>query len=422
MIQDHGNTYEDTLHKPISGKRLLVLLASIGPGLTAMLADTDAGSIVTAAQSGAQWGYKLLALQLLLVPILYFVQELTTRIGITTGKGHGQLIREVFGVNWAWFSVGTLLLAAIGALITEFSGIVGVGMLFGVSKWITVPLVAVILILISGAGKYKRVERIALFVGLFELVFIPAALYAKPDIGGLMAAFTGKQPLNNSSYWLLIAANVGAVIMPWMIFYQQGAVIDKGLSNKSLKYGRIDTFFGSLVTQIIMAAVLIMTAATIGKINPDAPLDNIQQIANALTPILGLFVGKVLFAIGLTGAALIAAIVVSLATSWAFSEVLNVPCSLNCKWRQAPVFYSFYCGGIIVAAIAVLTGIPLVSLTVAVEVMNSLLLPIVLGFLLALGWRVLPEKYKLKKWEKIILIFIYILVCSLGILTVFHLF
>lgn len=422
MQQDKTTTYGSTLQKKINRKSLFLLLASIGPGLTVMLADTDAGSIVTAAQSGAQWGYKLLALQLLLVPILYFVQELTIRIGITTRKGHGQLIREVFGAKWAWFSVGTLLLAAIGALITEFSGIVGVGMLFGVSKWVTVPLVAIILILISGAGKYKRVERIAIFVGLFELVFIPAALYAKPDFGAMMDAFVGHQPFNNNSYWLLIAANVGAVIMPWMVFYQQGAVIDKGLSDKTLKYGRIDTFFGSFITQIIMAAVLILTAATIGKVNPATPLDNIQQIANALTPILGNFVGKVLFAVGLTGAALIAAIVVSLATSWAFSEVLKVPCSLNCKWRQAPVFYSFYCGGIIVAAITVLVGIPLVSLTVAVEVMNSLLLPIVLGFLLALGWKTLPKKYKLKKWEKIVLIFIYVLVCSLGILTVFQIF
>ena len=422
MPHNQSSHYKSISQKSPKKKWWLLLLATIGPGLTVMLADTDAGSIITAAQSGAQWGYKLLALQLLLIPILYFVQELTTRIGITTGKGHGQLIREVFGTRWAWVSVGTLFIAAIGALVTEFSGIVGVGMLFGVSKWVTVPMVALILILISCAGKYKRVERIAILVGLFEIVFIPAALYAKPDFGAMMNAFIGTQPFNNKSYWLLIAANVGAVIMPWMVFYQQGAVINKGLSTESIKYSRIDTFFGSIITQIIMGAVLVLTAATIGKIHSNAPLDSIQQIANALTPFLGNFVGKILFAIGLTGAALIAAIVVSLATSWAFSEVLNVPCSLNNKWKQAPVFYSFYCGGIIGAAIVVLIGIPLVSLTVAVEVMNSLLLPIVLGFLLALGWRVLPEKYKLKKWEKIILIFIYILVCSLGIFTVFQLF
>jgi Mn2+/Fe2+ NRAMP family transporter len=422
MLQNELGTYKNLEPKSVNKKKWLLLLATIGPGLTVMLADTDAGSIVTAAQSGAQWGYKLLALQLLLIPILYFVQELTTRIGITTAKGHGQLIKDVFGKKWAWVSVGTLFIAAIGALVTEFAGIVGVGMLFGVSKWVTVPMVALILILISCAGKYKRVELIAILVGLFEIVFIPAAIYAKPDLSAMIGEMIGKQPFNNSSYWLLIAANVGAVIMPWMIFYQQGAVIDKGLSNESIKYSRIDTFFGSIVTQIIMGAVLVLTAATIGKVNPDTPLNTIQQIANALTPFLGNFVGKTLFAVGLTGSALIAAIVVSLATSWAFSEILDVPCSLNNNWKQAPVFYSVYCGGIIAAGILVLAGIPLISLTVAVEVMNSLLLPIVLGFLLALGWRVLPEKYKLKRWEKVVLVFIYILVCSLGLLTVFHLF
>jgi Mn2+/Fe2+ NRAMP family transporter len=295
-------------------------------------------------------------------------------------------------------------------------------MLYGISKWITVPLVALILISISLAGKYKRVEKIAIFVGIFEVVFIPAAIYAKPDYGLMLKELVGSQPLNNSSYLLLVAANVGAVIMPWMIFYQQGAVIDKGLSKDSIKFSRIDTFFGSIVTQIVMGAVLVLTAATLGKMNHYTPLENIQQIANALTPFLGSFVGKVLFAIGLTGSALIAAIVVSLATSWAFSEVLDVKGSLNNKWIEAPVFYGIYCGGIIVAAILVLIGIPLVSLTVAVEVMNSLLLPIVLGFLLALGWKVLPKEYKLKKWEKAILIFIYVLVCSLGLFTIFQLF
>lgn len=422
MINEVIISKQNSPKSSVKKKSWLMLLATIGPGLTVMLADTDAGSIITAAQSGAQWGYKLLLLQLLLIPILYFVQELTTRIGITTGRGHGELIQEAFGKKWAWVSVLTLFVAAIGALVTELSGIAGVSEVFGVSKWISIPLVALILILISCTGKYKNVERIAIFVGLFELVFIPAALLSKPDYGMMLKSLIGNQPLNNNSYWLLIAANVGAVIMPWMIFYQQGAVVDKGLSPSSIKYSRIDTFVGSIATQIIMAAVLVVTAATIGRTNPNTPLNDVKQIADALTPFLGTVGGKVLFAVGLTGAALIAAIVVSLATSWAFGEVLKVPCSLNYSWKEAPIFYSLYCGGIIVSAIIVLTGIPLVSLTIAVEVMNSLLLPIVLGFLLALGWKVLPKQYKLRKWEKANLLFIYILVCSLGLYTIFQLF
>ena len=403
-------------------KRLLLLLATLGPGLTVMLADTDAGSIITAAQSGAQWGYKLLTLQVLLIPILYFVQELTTRIGITTRRGHGELILDTFGPKWAWLSTATLFAAALGALVTEFSGIAGISVLFGVPKWFSVPIVALILILISTTGKYKVVERIAIFVGLFELAFVPAALYAKPDFNTIMYTLVGSQPLGSHSYWLLVAANVGAVIMPWMIFYQQGAVVDKGLSPKVIKYSRIDTAVGSVVTQIIMGCVLILTASTIGRTNPNTPLENVQQIANALTPFLGIAAGKTLFAIGLTGAALIAAIVVSLASSWAFGEVLKVPCSLNCSWKEAPAFYTFYCSAIILSAILTLVGIPLISLTIAIEVMNTLLLPIVMGMLLALGWRVLPKPYQLHKWEKCILVFIYILVCSLGIYTISQLF
>jgi Mn2+/Fe2+ NRAMP family transporter len=399
----------------------ILLLAAIGPGLTVMLADTDVGSIITAAQSGVRWGYKLLALQVVLIPILYFVQELTTRIGITTAQGHAGLIRDVFGKKWAWISVVTLFIASIGALVTEFAGIEGVGMLFGVSKWITVPLCVAVLIAISRTGKYKRVESIAIIVGLFELIFIPAAIFAKPDIKGILSSFSFAQPFGDHSYWVLIAANVGAVIMPWMLFYQQGAVIDKGLSRESIKYSRIDTFIGSIVTQVIMSAVLILAAATIGKTNPNSSLLNVQQAADALTPLFGSLMGKIIFAVGLTGAALIASIVVSLAMSWAFGEVLKVSCSLNCEWKDAPVFYGFFAGGMIIAAALVLIGIPLIPLTIAVEVLNCLLLPIVLGFLLALAWKVIPEPYKLKLWEKIILIAIYILVCSLGLYTIFHL-
>ncbi len=412
-----GLTQEQLLKKSRK-KKFLMMLGTMGPGITVMLADTDAGSIITAAQSGAQWGYKLILLNLILIPMLYFVQELTTRIGVTTGKGHGDLIKDTFGKGWAYLSVITLFISTIGALITEFSGMMGVGLLFGISKWIMVPLVVVALILLSATGKYKTVERIAIVVGLFELVFIPAMIFAHPDYHAVLASLVGPQPLNSSAYWLLIAANVGAVIMPWMVFYQQGAVVDKGLTEKDLKFGRIDTIVGSIVTQLIVVVIVITVAATIGRTNPNASLNTIQQISDALTPFLGNLGGRVVFAIGISGAALIAAIVVSLAASWGFGELFDRPCSLNNTWKEAPLFYSFYCGALIVGGIIVLSGIPLIPLTLGVEVLNTLLLPIVLGFLIALGWKVLPENYKLKIWEKIILICIYIIVCGLGVVTV----
>ncbi|MGV3151209.1 NRAMP family divalent metal transporter [Sarcina ventriculi] len=402
-----------------SGKRFLLMLSAMGPGIVVMLADTDAGSIITAAQTGAQWGYKLIGLMLILIPILYIVQELTTRIGIVTKKGHGELIEKTFGKGWAWLSVCTLFVSTIGALITEFSGIMGVGLLFGVSKWITVPLAVAALILLSVTGKYKVVERVAIVVGAFELVFIPAMIFAKPDYTSVMMSLVGSQPLNSSAYWLMISANVGAVIMPWMVFYQQGAVVDKGLTEKNLRASRIDTIFGSIITQLICCVVIIAVAATIGMKDPNASLNTVQQISQALTPFLGEATGKILFAVGLTGAALVAAIVVTLASSWGFGEIFKKPSSLNCKWSEAPAFYIFYSTLLIIAGIIVLSGIPLVPLTLGVEILNTVLLPIVLGFLIALAWKVLPKKHALHLWEKIILIIIYIVITVLGVLTLY---
>ncbi|WP_066873907.1 Nramp family divalent metal transporter [Clostridium mediterraneense] len=415
---------ESNFEQKISNKRrskLWMLLAALGPGLLVMLADTDVGSVVTAAQSGAQWGYKLIGLQLILIPIVYFVQELTNRLGIVTGKGHGELIKEVFGRKWEIFSVLTLLIAVIGALVTEFTGILGVGVLFGIFKWISVPAAALILILITTTGNYKKVEKTAIFIGLFELLFIIVAFMSKPDLSEIANGFVN-QPLMNGDYWLLISANVGAVIMPWMIFYQQSAIVEKKVRKEEIKMSRIDTAIGSVVTQIIVIAVILIVAATIGKTNPNAPLNSVEQIVNALTPFVGSLAGKVLFAAGIVGAGLVAAIVVSLAISWSIGELLNVPASLNNTIKEAPVFYAVYIITIVLSAAIVLSGMPLVSLTIGVEVLNSLLLPIVLGFLIALAWKTLPKEFALKKWEKVILIIIYISTCSLGIVTVIDLF
>jgi len=165
------------------------VLSVLGPGLVVMLADTDAGSIVTAAQSGAQEGYSLLGLQLLLVPILFLVQELTVRLGIVTGRGHGELIRERFGAGWAWLSVSTLLVACLGALVTEFGGIAGVGLLFGIPRWVSAAVIVLLLTTVVWTGSYRSVERVALLFGLAELIFLVVAWQAHPQPSALLAGF-----------------------------------------------------------------------------------------------------------------------------------------------------------------------------------------------------------------------------------------
>ncbi len=375
--------------------KLLLLVA--GPGLVVMLADTDAGSVITAAQSGAQFGYRLLVFQLILIPILFIVQELAVRLGLITQKGHGELIKEHFGKGWAWLSVSTLMVSCVGALLTEFAGIEGVGQLFGVPPWISISMTILFLVIVVATGTYRQVEVVAILIGLFELAFVAVAAISHPSVHAMITAIKN-QPLRDPNYLFLIAGNVGAVIMPWMVFYQQSAVIDKGLNESHMRAERVDTVVGSVVTQIIMAAVLILVAATIGLKNPDAQLNTVQQIATGLSAILGSWWGRAIFSLGMLGAALVATIVVSLTAAWGLGEVTGYKRSLAHHPFEAPWFYAIYTIALLIGAGIVLSGINLVRLSVGVEVMNALLLPIVLGFLYLLALRTLPERWRLKGW------------------------
>ena len=372
--------------------RRWVWLLAFGPGLMVMLADTDAGSIITAGQSGASWGYRLLLVEVLLIPVLYLVMELTVRIGITTGKGHAQLIREEFGRRWAVVSVGMLLVCVCGALVTEFAGIAGAGRLFGIPAGATVPAAALVLIVIVCSGSYRRVELIGITLGLFELAFIVAALLAHPRPSALAAGLTGSQPLGNSSYLALVAANVGAVVMPWMIFYQQGAVLDKGLTTRDLRWARLDTALGAVATQLVMIAVLVVSAVALHS-RSGGSLRTVGQLAQALSRPLGGTTSRLVLAVGITGAALLAGIVVSLAAAWSVAELFDTKGSLNQRPHQAPLFYGLYFAAVAGGAALVLTSGSLVRLAVEVEIVNALLLPLALGFLVLLAVRVLPHEH-----------------------------
>ena len=380
----------------ISGSGWKTFLAVMGPGLVVMLADTDVGSIITAAQSGVQWGYRLLLLQIVLMPVLYIVQELTVRLGIFTGKGHGELIRNTFGGAWAWVSVSGLGVATIGALMTEFSGMAGVGELFGVPRAVSLSITTVVLLAIVLTGSYRRVERVAIALGLFELAFFVVAWRAHPQ-GAELASGLAHMPLKNTAYLYLVAANIGAVIMPWMIFYQQSAVADKKLRPCHYRHAQWDTAFGSVIAQGVMAAVLIAAAATIGKLHADAAnasLNSIGDITKMLVPALGPNVGRVVFGFGTIGAGMVAAIVVSLASAWGFGEVTGYRHSLEHHPLEAPWFYGIYAVAVVGGAIIVDLVPDLVALNIGVEVMNALMLPLVLGFLVLLAFKALPEEHR----------------------------
>jgi NRAMP (natural resistance-associated macrophage protein)-like metal ion transporter len=389
-------------------------LAVMGPGLVVMLADTDVGSIITAGQSGVQWGYQLLLLQILLMPVLYIVQELTVRLGIFTGKGHGELIRNTFGGAWAWVSVSGLGIATIGALITEFSGVAGVGELFGVPRAVSLSIATALLLAVVLTGSYRRVERVAIALGLFELAFFVVAWRAHPQAAEL-ASGLAHMPVQDSAYLYLVAANIGAVIMPWMIFYQQSAIADKKLRPCHYRHAQCDTAVGAVISQAVMAAVLIAAAATIGKEHAAASLSSISDITQMLVPVLGANVGRIVFGLGTIGAGMVAAIVVSLASAWGFGEVTGYRHSLEHHPLEAPWFYGIYALAVIGGAVIVDLVPDLVALNIGVEVMNALMLPLVLGFLVLLAFRALPPEHRLRGPYAWLVVAVSVLTAGLGV-------
>jgi Mn2+/Fe2+ NRAMP family transporter len=307
------------------------------------------------------------------------------RLGTVSGKGHAALIRERYGLAWAWVSLGTMAVTNVAALVTEFVGVAGAALIFGLPPAPVVTGSAAVLIAIALGGRYRRAELFALVLCLGELLFIPAAFAAHPSWSGVVRdGIFGAQPLGDRSYLLLVAGNIGAVIMPWMIFYQQSATVDKGLRAEDIPAARWDTAIGAIATQLIMIAIVVTTAATL-FVHHEQVADA-AHAALALVPLTGSHWAGTAFGIGLLGAALIGALVVSLATAWAFGEAFRWPCSLDLGCVQAKRFYGVYAAMVgFAAAIVLVPGLPLIRLTVDVEAFNAFVLPIVLAFLLVMA-------------------------------------
>jgi Mn2+/Fe2+ NRAMP family transporter len=391
-------------------------LAVAGPGLVVMLADTDAGSVVTAAQSGAQWGYRLLLLQAVLVPVLFIVQELAVRLGIVTGKSYGELIAQHFGRHWARLAAAGMIVACMGALVTELSGLASVGGMFGVAGGPMLAMVVLGLCIMAGTGSYRSVERIALALGAFEIVFVLVALKARPD-SGMIAQEMLNMPLGNPSYLMLLSANIGAVIMPWMVFFHQSSVVEKRLGLQDLRAARWDTAVGALATQIIMAAVLILAAVSVRGSGQGASLTGFHDLAKALAPFLGPDEARLLFGMGLAGASLVATIVVTLTAARAAGDLFGFSgLALEKSPREAPGFYIAYALTLAGSALVVLSGVDQVALGVGVEVMNTLLLPLVLGFLYLLARR-LPGEYRLRGGYAVVCALTMGVTAGLGVLS-----
>jgi NRAMP (natural resistance-associated macrophage protein)-like metal ion transporter len=359
--------------------RIYLLLA--GPGLIVMLADNDAGGITTYTVTGAKYGYNLIWFLLLLLPVAYVVQEMTVRLGAVTKRGHAEAIFDAFGPFWGWFSFLDLALVNWLTLITEFIGMTAAMSIFDIPPFLTVIVVSVVMMLMVLQGRYWTWEKIAIFFAVLNLIYIPAAFLVHPSVGEVLAhGLVPNLPGGfNGTLFFFLMANIGTTIAPWMIFFQQSAVVDKGMKEKDIPWGQMDTLIGSAFTVIVAVFLVVVTGTVLYGMNIESAAQAALMLRE-IDPWLG-----TLIAIGLFDAGFLGAICISLASSWAFGEVFGWAHSLNLRIREAPWFYACYLLALVTAGgVVLIPGAPLILITLFVQVIAVTLLPAALVFLILL--------------------------------------
>ncbi|MBF0529017.1 MAG: divalent metal cation transporter [Deltaproteobacteria bacterium] len=359
--------------------RLFLILS--GPGLVVMIADNDAGGITTYAATGAKYGYNFIWFLVVLVPVAYYVQEMTVRLGAVTKRGHAAAIFENFGAFWGWFSLIDLILCDWLTLITEFIGMTAAMGIFGVPPWLTILGVICIMGIMVLNGRYWTWEKITMVFCLLNLIYIPAAFWVNPSTAEVIKGFIPNLPggkFDNELFFFLMA-NIGTTIAPWMIFFQQSAVVDKGMTEKDIPFGKFDTLLGAIMTVVVATFIIIV----VGTVLPGVDIDDAAQASKMLMHSHG-YAGTFM-AIGLFDAGLLGAICISLASSWALGEIFGWAHSLNNKIKEAPWFYAAYFLALITAGgVVLIPGAPLVLITLFVQVVAVTLLPAALVFLILL--------------------------------------
>jgi NRAMP (natural resistance-associated macrophage protein)-like metal ion transporter len=366
--------------------RGLALLAIVGPGLIVMVGDNDAGGVSTYAQAGQDYGPSLLWVLLLLIPVLIVNQEMVVRLGAVTGVGHARLIAERFGRFWAWFSVGDLFVLNFLTIVTEFIGVNFALSYFDVSKYISVPVAALLLVAITASGSFRAWER-AMFVFVFaNFLVVPLFFIAHPQAGPIAHDFVvpGIQGGTNSTSILLIIAIVGTTVAPWQLFFQQSNVIDKRITPRWINYERLDTWLGAFVVVIGAAALMAVCAFALRGTHFAGNFRDAGHTALALKTTLGSVAGD-FFAIVLLNASLIGAAALTLATSYAFGDMTSTRSSLHRSVSEAKGFYMTFAALVAGAGgIVLIPHAPLGIITTAVQALAGVLLPSATVFLLLL--------------------------------------
>jgi len=362
---------------------LMVALAVFGPGFIAANAGNDAGGILTYASAGAQFGYRTLFLMVLVTVALVVVQEMCSRLGVYTGEGLGGLIREQFSPRATFAAMTLLLVANAGLTVSEFAGVGAAMEIFGVSRFISVPIAAVFVWVLTVLGTYSRAERLFLVLTLAFLAYPIAALLGRPNGHEVLTNLVSPHFPASHQFLVLAVALIGTTITPYMQFYAASAVVDKHITPANYRSARIDSVSGSIWCNIISVFIIIATAAAIGG---SGPLQSAQQAAEALRPAAGP-AAPALFAAGLLGASLLAASVVPLSTSYAIADAVGVQRSASASFRQARFFYGVFTLQIVVCAVVALAPGNLVALIVNAQVLNGIITPLLLTYILILANR-----------------------------------
>ncbi len=403
--------------------RILLFLAVLGPGFITANVDNDAGGILTYSQAGAQYGYSLLWTMLPITVALIVVQEMCARMGAHTGKGLSDLIREEFGLRMTFIVMVLLVIVNFGNVIAEFTGIAGSMQLFHVSKYIAVPVCAALVWAMVVKGDYKSVEKIFLFASVVYLAYIVAGVLGRPD-WHLALVETVKLPprsaWRDTNYLYMTVGVIGTTITPWMQFYLQSSIVEKGVTMRQYKASRLDVIVGSIFTDVVAWFIVVVCAATLfahgaGQINVPA------DAAEAMRPIAGDY-AFLLFAAGLFNASLFAASILPLSTAYTVCEGLGFESGLDRTWKQAPVFYWLYT--LLIAAgagVVLIPNFPLVRMAILSQVLNGLLLPVVMYFMLRLvNNKELMGDHRNKLWFNVIAWATAIIVTVLSLMWVWR--
>ncbi|WP_321422924.1 Nramp family divalent metal transporter [uncultured Methanobacterium sp.] len=358
----------------------IIFLSVMGPGIITANVDNDAGGITTYSLAGSQFGYDLLWTFIPMIIALAVIQEMGVRMGIVSGKGLADLIREKVGIKLTFIMMIALLLANFGNVLAEFSGIAVSTGIFNVPRFIALPLAAFFVWLLVVKGTYKSVEKVFLLASALYFSYIIAGFLAQPDWGLAAQSMIMPQISLNAAYITMVIGLVGTTIAPWMMFYIQSSVVEKGISLKNLKYSKMDAVLGAIVVNIVAFFIVIACAATIHPTG--IQVNNVADVSMALAPLAGQY-ASILFALGFLNASLFAASILPLSTAYYVCESLGFEAGVSKSFREAPIFHGLYLGLIVLAVLIILIpSVPLLSILYLSQVANGLLLPFVLILML----------------------------------------